>query len=64
VPLPDGEGGVFLEKICGGEVRQAAGDIDAEQKGGEILAEVKLTTAVLIASNPSTSSVSAVPAVT
>ena len=39
-PLPDSEGGVFLEKICGGEVRQAAGDINAEQKGGgEILAE-------------------------
>ncbi|CAM8451880.1 hypothetical protein CIFRMM300M2_18575 [Citrobacter freundii] len=39
-PLPDSEGGVFLEKICGGEVRQVAGDIDTECKGGgEILAE-------------------------
>ena len=38
--LPDSECGVFLEETDGGEVRQAAGNIDTECKGGgEILVQ-------------------------
>jgi hypothetical protein len=40
IPLPDGEGGVLLEKIFSGEVGETAGDIDAERKRcGEVLTE-------------------------
>ena len=52
----------LFSKICGGEVRQAAGDIDTEHKGWrDSGCRVKLTTAVLIATNPSTSSVKRSP---
>ncbi|VTP12901.1 hypothetical protein PUATCC27989T_00718 [Phytobacter ursingii] len=40
VSLPDGEGGVLLEKILSGEVGETAGDINAERKRrGEVLTE-------------------------